>query len=86
MATYNEVQSAVRTEKVRVWCAWAAGNVIMFLIARATRNIDVVSVVTQVLVVVVFVALTVTLFRMTSALNRRAASARREVLGEDYPG
>ncbi|MFD6619958.1 hypothetical protein ACFWFB_32475 [Streptomyces albidoflavus] len=82
MPNYNEVHTAVRTEKRNLWLAWAAGNVIMFLIARATRNIAVVSVVTQVLVVVVFLALTVTLFRMTSALNRKADAARREVLGE----
>jgi hypothetical protein len=82
MPNYNEVHTAVRAEKRNLWFAWAAGNVIMFLIARATRNIAVVSVVTQVLVVVVFLALTVTLFRMTGALNRKADAARREVLGE----
>lgn len=82
MATCNEVQSAVRTEKVKLWFAWIAGNVIMFLIARATRDIAVVSVITQVLVAVVFLALTVALFRMTGALNRKADRARREVLGE----
>jgi spore maturation protein SpmB len=59
----------------------------MLIIANvATQNIAVVSVVTQVLLVVVFVALTVALFRMTGALNRRAAacppaSARRGLPG-----
>lgn len=86
MPSYNEVQSAVRVEKLRLWLAWVAGNVIMLIIASATRDIAVVSVITQTLVVVAFLALTVALFRMTGALNRRAAAARREVLGEDFPG
>ncbi|WP_318205372.1 hypothetical protein [Streptomyces sp. SCL15-4] len=86
MPSYSEVQRAVRVEKVRLWFAWLAGNVIMLIIANATKNIAVVSVVTQVLMVVVFVGLTVALFRMTGALNRRATDARREVLGDDYPG
>jgi energy-converting hydrogenase Eha subunit C len=76
----------VRVEKARIWFAWLAGNVIMLIIANATKDVAVVSVVTQVLLVVVFVALTVALFRMTGALNRKAQQARREVLGEDYPG
>jgi hypothetical protein len=86
MPSYSEVQRAVRVEKLRIWFAWVAGNIIALIIASATRDIAVVSVLTQVLLVVVFVALTVALFRMTGALNRKAAAARREVLGEDYPG
>ncbi|WP_225811315.1 hypothetical protein [Streptomyces spinosus] len=86
MPSYSDVQKAVRVEKVRLWCGWLAGNVIMLIIANATRDVAVVSVLTQILLVLVFVALTVALFRMTSALNRRADRARREVLGEDYPG
>lgn len=85
MPEYSEIQRAVRVEKLRLWSAWACGNVIMLIVANATKNVAVVSVVTQVLLVVVFLALTVALFRMTGALNRRAAAARREVLGEDYP-
>ena len=84
MAGYSEVQKAVRVEKFRIWLAWLCGNFIMLAIALATQNVAVVSVVTQVLLVVVFVGLTVALFRMTGALNRRAERARREVLGEDY--
>ncbi|MFE2965517.1 hypothetical protein ACFXKC_17925 [Streptomyces sp. NPDC059340] len=76
----------MRVEKVRIWFAWLAGNVIMAMVANATKDVHVVSVMTQVLLVVVFLALTVALFRMTGALNRKAAAARREVLGEDYPG
>lgn len=86
MSEYSDVQKAVRVEKVRIWFAWLCGNIIMAIIAGATQNVAVVSVVTQVLLVTVFVALTVALFRMTGALNRKAASARREVLGDDYPG
>jgi len=86
MTEYSDVQKAVRVEKLRLWFAWVCGNVIMLLVAVATQGVAVVSVVTQVLVVVVFVALTVALFRMTGALNRKAASARREVLGDDFPG
>jgi hypothetical protein len=84
MSSYSEVQRAVRVEKVRIWFGWLAGNAIALIVALATQRVAVVSVVTQVLLVVVFVGLTVALFRMTGALNRKAAAARREVLGDDY--
>jgi energy-converting hydrogenase Eha subunit C len=84
VSSYSDVQKAVRVEKARIWFAWLAGNVIMLIIANATKDVAVVSVVTQVLFVLVFVALTVALFRMTGALNRKAQAARREVLGDDY--
>jgi hypothetical protein len=84
MPSYSEVQRAVRVEKLRIWFGWLCGNVIMLMIALATEQVAVVSVVTQVLLVVGFVALTVALFRMTGALNRKAERARREVLGDDY--
>jgi len=84
MSDYSDVQRAVRVEKLRIWFAWLCGNVIMLIIANGTKDIAVVSVVTQILLVVVFVGLTVALFRMTGALNRKAAAARREVLGDDY--
>ena len=84
MPSYSEVQRAVRVEKLRIWFGWLCGNILMTIIALATQQVAVVSVVTQVLLVVVFVGLTVALFRMTGALNRRAAAARREVLGDDY--
>lgn len=85
MPSYSDIQKAVRVEKFRIWLAWLAGSVIMLIIANATKDIAIVSVITQVLLVVVFLALTVALFRMTGALNRKADAARREVLGEDYP-
>ncbi|MFB7711602.1 hypothetical protein [Streptomyces sp. NPDC056105] len=81
MPSYNEVQTAVRVEKLKLWFAWIAGNVITFIVAGATQDIAIVSVITQVLLVVVFVTLTVALFRMTGALNRKADAARRGVLG-----
>lgn len=86
MANYSEIQKAVRVEKLRIWFAWLAGNAIMVIIANGTRNIAILSVITQVLVVVTFLALTIALFRMTGALNKRAESARRQALGDDYPG
>jgi hypothetical protein len=84
MSSYSEVQRAVRVEKLRIWFAWLCGNVIALIVALATQRVAVLGVVTQVLLVAVFVGLTVALFRMTGALNRKAAAARREVLGDDY--
>ncbi|MEU8952071.1 hypothetical protein [Streptomyces sp. NPDC048489] len=83
MADYRAVQSAVRVEKLRIWFAWACGNFTLLAIALATQNIHIVSVVTQLLLVAGFLALTIALFRMTGALNRKALAARREVLGDD---
>ncbi|MFJ8140639.1 hypothetical protein [Streptomyces sp. NPDC096013] len=83
MSDYLAIQSAARTEKLRTWCAWFAGNVIMYVIVRATRHVNIVSTVTQALAVVVFLLLTVTALRMNSALNRKITAARRQVLGDD---
>ncbi|MCI3155528.1 hypothetical protein ELQ39_28050 [Streptomyces sp. GB4-14] len=83
MSNYRDIQTAVRVEKLRIWLAWACGNFILLMIARATADIDVVSTVTLWLLILGFLALTVALFRMTGALNRKAAAARREVLGDD---
>ncbi|MCX4576539.1 hypothetical protein OHB41_25870 [Streptomyces sp. NBC_01571] len=82
MTSYREVQSAVRVEKLRIWFAWACGNFILLAIALATQNIHIVSVITQLLLVAGFLALTVALFRMTGTLNRKAAEARKDVLGD----
>lgn len=81
--TYSDIQKAVRVEKLRIWLAWACGNFILLVIAGITQDIAVVSVITQVLLAAGFLALTVALFRMTGALNRKAADARRKVLGDD---
>jgi hypothetical protein len=82
MSDYRAVQTAVRVEKLRIWFAWACGNFILLAIALATQHTHIVSVITQVLLVAGFLALTVALFRMTGALNRKAAAARNEVLGD----
>ncbi|MGW4757741.1 hypothetical protein [Streptomyces chartreusis] len=82
-SNYRDIQTAVRVEKLRIWFAWICGTVILAIIAMATRTVPILSVITQVLLVVGFLALTVALFRMTGALNRKAADARREVLGGD---
>lgn len=85
MPNYSDIQKAVRVEKTQLWFGWLASNIIMAIIANATRNIAIVSAITQILAVAVFAALTFALFRMTGRLNRRAKQARGEVLGEDYP-
>ncbi|WP_432019012.1 hypothetical protein [Streptomyces sp. 1222.5] len=76
----------MRVEKFRIWFAWLTGNFIMAMIVTATKNLDVVNVLVELLAVAVFIALTIALFRMAGALNRKAAAARRQVLGDDYPG
>ncbi|MFJ8358147.1 hypothetical protein [Streptomyces sp. NPDC093984] len=86
MASYGDVRKAVRVEKFRLWFGWLAGNVVMAIFANTTKHMPIVSVLTQILLVVVFLALTVAVFRTTSALNRRGDAARREVLGDDHPG
>ncbi|MFE1849875.1 hypothetical protein ACFYOF_06355 [Streptomyces sp. NPDC007148] len=86
MSDYSDVQRAVRVEKLRIWFAWLCAGVIALIVGRAVDGLGVVGVVIQVVVVVAWLALTVALFRMTGALNRKAAAARREVLGDDYPG
>ncbi|MFF3848030.1 hypothetical protein [Streptomyces sp. NPDC002328] len=82
MSEYSNVQKAVRVEKFRIWFAWATGNFILLAIARATQDVHIVSVITQVLLAVGFILLTFTAVRMSNALNRKAAAARREVLGD----
>ncbi|MFD8043076.1 hypothetical protein ACFV5E_06570 [Streptomyces chartreusis] len=82
MPTYREVQTAVRVEKLRIWFAWVCGNFILLVIAYGTRSVSILSVITQLLLVAGFLALTVALFRMTGALNRKAEEHRREVLGD----
>lgn len=86
MPGYSDVQRAVRVEKFRIWFAWACGGWVGLGVALATKDVHIVSVVTQVLFVGLGVLSTVAAVRMTSALNRRAEAARREVLGEDFPG
>src|SRR3546814_3499 len=79
---YNEVQSAARVEKFKIWFAWASGGIIMAIITNATKNVSVVSVITEVAFFVLGILATIAAFRMTNALNRRADTARKEVLGD----
>jgi hypothetical protein len=83
MSNYSDIQKAVRVEKLRIWFAWICGNTILVIIARATQTVPILSVITQVLLAIGFLALTVALFRMTGALNRKALAVRREILGDD---
>jgi hypothetical protein len=52
MTSYSDVQRSVRVEKFRIWFAWASGGIIWLIITNATKNIAIVSVITQVLLVV----------------------------------
>ncbi|MER6499907.1 hypothetical protein ABT218_11030 [Streptomyces sp. NPDC001455] len=83
MASCREARSAVRVEKFRIWFAWLSGNVITLIIAGATRNISIVSTITQILFTISFFLLTSVAIRMTNALDRKVLAARREVLGDD---
>ncbi|MFD8075827.1 hypothetical protein ACFV3E_24620 [Streptomyces sp. NPDC059718] len=80
--TYSDIQRAVSREKRQIWAAWLSGGVIWLIITNATRNVAVVSVITQVLLVVLGIASTYITIKMTRALNRKADAARRQVLGE----
>lgn len=80
--SYSDVQKAVRVEKFRIWFAWVSGGIIMLIIANATKNVAIVSVITQVLLVALGILATIAAVRMTNALNRKAEAARREVLGD----
>ncbi|MGW4032767.1 hypothetical protein ACWEFL_26280 [Streptomyces sp. NPDC004838] len=54
----------------------------MLLIANATKNIAIVSVITQTLAIVLGILSTITAIRMTNQLNKKAETARKEVLGD----
>jgi energy-converting hydrogenase Eha subunit C len=80
--TYSDVLRATRGEKIRIWFAWLCGGIIWALITNGTRNVAIVSVITQVLLIVLGILSTIAAVTMTRRLNRRLAVARREVLGE----
>lgn len=82
MSSYSDVQKAVRVEKFRIWFAWVSGGLIMLIIANATKDIEILGVITEVLFFVGGILFTITAVRMTNALNRKAEAARREVLGD----
>lgn len=83
VASYREIQTAVRVEKFRIWFAWACGGFVGLGVALATQDIRIVSVITQVLFAGLGVLATIAAVRMTNALNRKAEDARKEVLGDD---
>jgi uncharacterized membrane protein YobD (UPF0266 family) len=83
MPSYIDVQKAVRAEKRRIWFGWLCGGIIWLIITNATKNVPVVSVITQVLLVVLGLLSTWTAMRMSNALSRKEEVARREVLGDD---
>lgn len=82
MHSYSDVQKAVRVEKAKIWFAWASGGIIWLVITNATRNIAIVSVITQALLIVLGILSTIAAVTMTNRLNRKADAARREVLGD----
>ncbi|MFF4220041.1 hypothetical protein [Streptomyces nondiastaticus] len=82
MSSYSDVQKAVRAEKFQIWFAWVSGGIIMAIITNATRDIAVVSAITEVLFFGLGVLATIAAVRMTNALNRKVEAARREVLGD----
>ncbi|MER6678810.1 hypothetical protein [Streptomyces sp. NPDC000983] len=84
MATYSEIQKAVRVEKFRIWFAWACGAWVGIGVIGTTQDIRIWGVVTQIVFGGLGVLATVAAVRMTNALNRRAEASRREVLGSDW--
>ncbi|MGI5469461.1 hypothetical protein [Streptomyces sp. CA-132043] len=72
----------MRAEKFRIWSAWMAGGIIWLIITNATKNIAIVSVITQALLVVLGILSTFAAVTMTNRLNRKAEAARKEVLGD----
>lgn len=86
MPSYSDVQKAVSVERRRVWAAWLAGSLLTLFAAQAVNVLAGAPTVAMVLFAVVFVALTVTAYRMHAALGRRADRERRQLLGDDYPG
>ncbi|MFJ4990052.1 hypothetical protein ACIP9H_40430 [Streptomyces sp. NPDC088732] len=81
--SYTDIERAVRTEKRQLWTAWFCGGVIWLIIAYATKDVPVLSVITQVLFFALGIAFTVIAIKMSRALNRKASTARRRVLGDD---
>jgi hypothetical protein len=80
--SYSDIARAVRGEKLRIWAAWLCGGIIWLIVTRATEHIHIVSVITQVLLVVLGVLSTAAAVTMTRRLNRKVAAARKDVLGD----
>ncbi|WP_030569627.1 hypothetical protein [Streptomyces aureocirculatus] len=86
MASYSDVQKAVRVEKFRIWFAWLCGGWVAVGIMVTTKDVEIWGTVAQIVFIGLGIAATVAAVRMTNALNRRAERERRAVLGDDYPG
>ncbi|MFF9706768.1 hypothetical protein ACF1FE_37420 [Streptomyces griseofuscus] len=86
MPSYSDVQKAVNVERRRVWFAWLAGNLLALFVTSAINVFTGLPLLAIGMFAVVFTMLTVTAYRMHSALGRRADRERHAVLGDDYPG
>ncbi|MET9899808.1 hypothetical protein [Streptomyces sp. NPDC006446] len=71
----------MRVEKFKIWLAWLCGGIIWLMITNATKHLHIVSVITQVLLVVFGVLFTIAAVSMTRRLNRKDDEARKEILG-----
>ena len=80
MASYSDVEKAVRVEMLRIWSAWVCGGIIWLIITNATRNIAVVSVITQVLLVALGALSTIAAVTMANRLNRKLMPLARKSL------
>jgi hypothetical protein len=83
VSDYRDVQTAVRVEKLRIWLGWLAGTIIILIIGRAIELLGAPAAITEIIGLIAFLLLSVTAVRMINALNRRAATKRREILGDD---
>ncbi|WP_406730906.1 hypothetical protein [Streptomyces sp. NBC_01794] len=81
-SSYSDVQKAASREKFGIWFAWLCGGIIMLIIANATKDIHIVSAITQTLLVILGILSTIAAVTMTSRLNRKAAAARKDVLDD----
>jgi hypothetical protein len=80
--SYADVHKAVRVETFKIWFAWFCGGWVGLGVALETKDIHIVSVITQVLFVGLGSLATIAAVRMTNALNRKDDAGRREVLGD----
>lgn len=83
MASYSEIQKAVRVEKFHIWFTWASGGLVAFLVTRATLHIHILGAVTQITFGVLGILATFPAVAMTNQLNKKATAAHREILGDD---
>jgi hypothetical protein len=82
VSEYSDIQKAVRVEKFRIWFAWVSGGFVGAIVANGTSDVPILGVITLILFLGLGVLSTVAAVTMTSRLNKKAAAARREVLGD----